>query len=1106
NTSSWNVIDLSILDNLNITTHDGFRYSLDSGDVNGNGVLTIDDRIINPLFNQFLFSVETAPDIIFGAIIKVDYIQEFYKNQFLETVNFTKADYGISNGGTFQINAGYINWSDTGAVLKITGIRDQSNYYLPSELAMNITIGGQEFSISDDTIGKGTFSLTGYTKEQLLFAVIETTIPANFSLSVSVDFSRKVFYETIGSLDYFIREAPSIYGSVQYRIDLGYYLQTIDTSLLDTGLYTVRFTITKNHYVSLFKDLKLSVENRPTLLNGDAPYYREFEQIYAMEAVNFSFTYTDNLSFQSIPGLSEQSYTWERYDSQGAVIETDQGILISAPDSTYILDINTERLVLGEYLIIVTFDKPNYDYKVGFIYLTISERPTLLNGNFTPGTIYDTILLTDSKNYTFSYFDFLSGTPITNLHNQSYSYISTNPDDLSGQGSILYNASASLYVLDSDTVVQGNGTYTITLIFGKENYTTQIITIVLVVNYFISTYRSYLSLISSNPSNLTTNIYWRDIVSISFNFTTQAPSNPILLSDPTTLSAQFRDIDKDFIGNQIDLLGYRTGTGEYTFTFNISKYNLIGGNFYDIRIIARRANYSLPAPLIIPFQVKVLTVELEVFNYTTNIKFPQYTILKYWNTTFNLSLRFTEYATGLPISDASVSFTWEYGSGNIMPDNAKGPGFYSFLFDTGNATDIGAYTITFLANKQNYSTGSPSPNFIINIIKRPTELNSSTSVFYTSQRLYVKDSYNFIFDYIDVLTSQDITNADEVSYILQKLDDEGLPIPGVTVLGFLVESVDHKYILDLNTKTLRDGEYSIIVTIKKKNYELRTVIVSLTINKRVFGAILSIGQVVRIDSGGALEFQISLNDPNNNSVPVIGANIYIIFQGEKYDFTDEGDGNYSISVHVLADTFFAPETFIGTVYIEKANFTTTSYSITAVIKMEEILPGIPTFYFILVLSIALAFAGSIAGYRIIKYARIPEFVKKTLSIKKAIKKGKEISDSLLYRDKEVFVGEIVSEKWNKIGLSLESVFGVKLKKKMFESERKLGGAVERREITPIGLVIMRWNERIGTETLAKYPEETQVSEKTLMQVYSTHEYSGERGIITLTSGALNIVS
>ena len=59
---------------------------------------------------------------------------------------------------------------------------------------------------------------------------------------------------------------------------------------------------------------------------------------------------------------------------------------------------------------------------------------------------------------------------------------------------------------------------------------------------------------------------------------------------------------------------------------------------------------------------------------------------------------------------------------------------------------------------------------------------------------------------------------------------------------------------------------------------------------------------------------------------------------------------------------------------------------------------------------------------------------------------------------------------------------------------------------PVGLVVMKWDDRIGTEILSKYPEELVITDKTLMQVYSTHEYSGESGMISLMVGSLNIAS
>lgn len=56
------------------------------------------------------------------------------------------------------------------------------------------------------------------------------------------------------------------------------------------------------------------------------------------------------------------------------------------------------------------------------------------------------------------------------------------------------------------------------------------------------------------------------------------------------------------------------------------------------------------------------------------------------------------------------------------------------------------------------------------------------------------------------------------------------------------------------------------------------------------------------------------------------------------------------------------------------------------------------------------------------------------------------------------------------------------------------------------MIVMKWDQRVGTEVLAKYPEEITASPKTLMQVYSTHEYSGEAGMVSLMVGSLNIAS
>ncbi|MFW9877791.1 MAG: DUF2341 domain-containing protein, partial [Candidatus Thorarchaeota archaeon] len=373
NTSSWNSIDLSTLTRLNITTNEGFKYSLDEGFIDGTGRLTIDDRIIYPIGNQFFFNIDSESDVIFNAILKVEYVQEFYRNGYLETYNLTKTS-SINNGSLFRINAVEDSWNEKDAKLWINGINDGFSYYLPSDLAMNITIGGQTYNINDYSQGIGIFSLSGFNKNEFYNAIISTTFSVDFTLIVSIEYSRKISHEVIGPLSYFFREDPSVLGNVQYFEGLGCYLLEIDTSIVDVDEYTVRFTITLDHYTAIIKDLKLIVQNRLALINGSYDYFRSIETIYVEEPVNFTFFYTDMLTGVKITNLDRQDYIWESYDELGNVLESGSGVIYTGIDRSYILDFDTETRAVGEYLLIVTFNKDNYEYKNAMILLTINKR------------------------------------------------------------------------------------------------------------------------------------------------------------------------------------------------------------------------------------------------------------------------------------------------------------------------------------------------------------------------------------------------------------------------------------------------------------------------------------------------------------------------------------------------------------------------------------------------------------------------------------------------------------------------------------------------------------------------------------------------------------
>ncbi|MHA2393803.1 MAG: DUF2341 domain-containing protein [Promethearchaeota archaeon] len=653
NTLTWQKVNLSTLTNLNISTADGYKYSLHSGDENGNGILTINDRIIYPLDNRYIFLVESNPNVIFDTIIKVEYIQNFYQNNHLETLNISYTRKGIPNGGICQLSLNNDDWEETYVKLLINSIKSGSQYLSPSQVGMNITIGGQTYLISDTLPGQGTFSLSSFDKDTLMTAVIETDQPVNFTLTFKISYSRMVAYKTLGTISYMIRESPDIFGIVNYYPDLRYYLQAIDTSLIDADHYTIRFYGINENYNPALKDLDFIVLNRLTLINGESTISKIIEFMYVRDSINFTFLYTDVLTGARIADLTTQSYIWEKYDVNGNVTANGEGTLIQASDNAHVLDFDSEVRTVGEYLLIVTLDKDNYEYKNAMIRFSIKLR------------------------------------------------------------------------------------------------------------------------------------------------------------------------------------------------------------------------------------------ELE------------------------------------------------------------------------------------------YSLGDIFKNFQTNIVQ---------------------------------------------------------------------------------------------------------------------------GKVVQIE--------LNLTDPTKGGILLLNASIILTIENVNYTFTESVNGSYILNFPTSGvSAFFTSKTLTGIINITREDYISEEFFITIVVEMEEIFPGMPTFYFLIIIIAILATVGSIVGYRVYKHATIPTFIKNIRQMEKEIKGGKSISDSLLYQKREVFIGEIVRDKWSILGLSLGDILGIEIKKSKKQPKVKLKHKTEKtQDQKPLGILVMKWDERVGTELLVKYPEEISIDDKALMQVYSTHEYSGEKGIINLTFGSMNILS
>lgn len=495
------------------------------------------------------------------------------------------------------------------------------------------------------------------------------------------------------------------------------------------------------------------------------------------------------------------------------------------------------------------------------------------------------------------------------------------------------------------------------------------------------------------------------------------------------------------------------GNGNFTVDIDSTLFSAgYYGKSYLAVISGQKEGYKKADDLSFIFTITPIPTGMTLHNYTTLSLLPTNEVSQYYNEIINVTLRYYDANLDSSLIAEIFTFDWDYGSGSVNPDPMN-PGYYTIEIDTGDATNVGKYRIEVTVGRENYSK-IDNFGFYLNILSRPTTINGEEGILYLSQDIYIFKELNFMFEYEDAMSSNYISNLDEMSYLLQKLDENGVPIPGTSEIGTLNEGID-VFILDLDTESREDGEYSIIVTLNKMNWDLKIAIISLTIMKREFAIDLPeppfVGSKIEVASGASLSFTLTLTDPNNETypnAPIRGANVYLTIGNRNFsiadgDITDNNDGTYTIITTAIADAFFMPQTFTATLTIEKQYFSTSSTGITIVVKMQEIF-GIPTFYFLMIVGAVVAVAGSLVTYRTIQRARIPTFVKKAREMKKNIKGKKSISESLLYPTKDEYIVKKLGTKWEEIGLSLDDLMGItgKKKKKLPEVREEFKGGVD----------------------------------------------------------------
>jgi hypothetical protein len=562
---------------------------------------------------------------------------------------------------------------------------------------------------------------------------------------------------------------------------------------------------------------------------------------------------------------------------------------------------------------------------------------------------------------------------------------------------------------------------------------------VLDYNYTLSENSSLIFEIQLDMSEFKTDIYihnepsvvdWGDMMTFEVNFTYSEPGDsdqPMTSPDWITCSITgsiVHSVDMGHIGGGIfraivDSRLFSAGTAESMLTVEIN---------------GEKAGYLDPNSLLFLVTLNPIETKVSLHDYADSMtEITDDTITAYYNENVNLSIAYLEDQTDAKISGATVSYYWDYGADTDVQEDPLNLGYYTIDIFTGDAPNIGKYGLYMTISLENYTYQTTVA--FIEILARPTVLNSTGTnetqeLLRITKTLYESEEYLFNFTYREVIGNQELINNTDVSsftwqYVTGDTDGQ----------SDLILLPDGTYQLDFNTSNRAVGDYIILVTLSKSNFEQRQAMIFITIEKRIINYQFLgdfNGPSLEKVAGNELLFSVSLKD-NVTGNPLLNATVVITFEDGKAPITlsdDDNDGVYTATVTYSKEdinAFFRDNSFPGTLTISVEYYSQIEKTIFITVKMDEIFEGFPTFYLLLGAAGLAILVGSLVGYKLVQNARIPAFVKMINKVISDISGKKTISDENISVSAKEEMIEMFDDYWKLIDLDLRDILGLNKK-------------------------------------------------------------------------------
>ncbi|MHA1341136.1 MAG: FG-GAP-like repeat-containing protein [Promethearchaeota archaeon] len=542
-----------------------------------------------------------------------------------------------------------------------------------------------------------------------------------------------------------------------------------------------------------------------------------------------------------------------------------------------------------------------------------------------------------------------------------------------------------------------------------------------------------------NPINPTYNFDEDILVRVNITANNTQDGNP---AQPIPASVQiyvYSIMTSQIVYTQNNLNNEQLGVYNYTFNFKDAGISLPTDSYsFLLTIIAQTPGYgSDPDPVVATITINPINAQLNAYENSNNIltDITNTKIQKHWGDVFNITLNY--HSATANISNADVYLDWDFDSNiKLAQDITLGSGYYTFEINTSKADKLGTYRITFFANQTNYTTDSAKYVDLeilpiqTTIAANYTLLGQQYQIAETSQLLNKKISINVSQSFIITFKYEDsndngINAAGTITYTWIKYNENNEV--DQTGEGTLIEIGNGYYNLDIDTETLSVGEYTIIINVAKDKYEERQAAITLEILERLIQTTAKgsfagpTNFEIKQTKDNTFNLSVSLRDLSENLQPLLGATVTFTYEGKIITLLDDdNDGIYTAILDVSEyNSFFSPVTITGKIDIIKANYTSQQYSVTIVIKMDEIFEGFPTFYFALIVGVAAILSISLITYRAIVNARIPEFIRKCDATINAITKKKKISTEPITITKWQYLIDTLGPDWESIALDFK---------------------------------------------------------------------------------------